>query len=55
MTEGDGIVDEAAKAPMRKMVAEWLVEVYNIMPEGIGRNVWKKTGSEWIELQFILI
>ena len=41
MTEGEGIVDGTAKEPTHKMVAEWLVEVYNSMPDGIVRNVWE--------------
>ncbi len=48
MTEGGGIADGTAKEPTRKMVAEWLVEVYNSMPDGMVRNSWKKTGFEWV-------
>ena len=43
MTEGEGVVNEAAKEPTHKMVIKWLVEAYNSMPGGIGRNAWKKT------------
>jgi hypothetical protein len=29
------------------MVAEWLLDVYNNIPEEIGMNIWKKEGFEW--------
>jgi hypothetical protein len=48
MTEGGGIADGTSKEPTRKMVAEWLVEVYNSLPDGMVRNSWKKTGFEWV-------
>jgi hypothetical protein len=48
MTEGDGIVDGVAKEPSRKLVAEWVVEVYNSIPEEIGQNSWKRKGYEWV-------
>jgi hypothetical protein len=32
MLEGDGIVNGAAKEPSRKLVAEWLVDIYNNIP-----------------------
>jgi hypothetical protein len=47
MMTGDGIINEKAREPSRKMVAEWLVDVYNNMPEEIGENSWRKTGFEW--------
>ena len=47
MVEGEGIVDRKAKEPSRKLVAEWLVEVYNTIPVAIGTNAWKKKGFEW--------
>ena len=47
MMEGSGIVDGAAKEPSRKLVAEWIVEVYSSVPQEIGRNAWMKKGFEW--------
>jgi hypothetical protein len=47
MTEGEGVVDGRAREPSRKVVAEWLVEVYTNLPKEIGENAWKKTGFEW--------
>ena len=35
MTEGEGIVNEAAKEPTHKMVDKWLVEAYNSMLGGL--------------------
>ena len=37
--DGEGIVDGVAKDPSRKMVAEWLLDVYNNIPEEIGMNI----------------
>jgi hypothetical protein len=48
MVIGEGIVDGRAKEPFRKMIAEWLAEVYNNIPEEIGWNAWKKRDYEWI-------
>jgi hypothetical protein len=48
MVNGEGIVDGRAKEPSRKMIAEWLVEVYNNIPEEIGWNAWKKRDYEWM-------
>ena len=48
MMEGDGIVDGVAKEPSRKMVAEWVDQVYESIPEEIGQNTWKKQGYEWV-------
>ena len=48
MKEGDGIVNRRAKEPSRKMVAEWLVQVYKSIPEEIEQNAWKKKGYEWV-------
>ena len=45
--EEDGIVNGQAKEPYHKMVAEWLMEVYNNIPKTIGINAWKKEGYEW--------
>ena len=47
MIDGEGIIDGIAKEPTRKMVAEWLEEVYSTMPEVIGRSAWMKMGFEW--------
>ena len=47
MVEGEGIVNGQAKEPSCKMVAEWVVEVYNNIPDAIGMNAWKKEGFEW--------
>jgi hypothetical protein len=48
MMEGDRIVDGVAKEPSRKMVAEWVVQVYESIPEEIGRNALIKQGYEWV-------
>ena len=48
MTEGEGIVDGVVKEPSRKLVAEWIVEVYDNIPEEVGQNTWKNTGYEWV-------
>ncbi len=48
MTEGEGIVDGVAKEPSRKLVAEWIVEVYSNIPEEVAQNAWKNTGYEWV-------
>ena len=47
MTEGEGIVDGKAKEPTRKIVAEWLVDIYTNIPEEMGKNAWKKMDFEW--------
>jgi hypothetical protein len=47
MTDGGGIVDQSAKEPSRKMVAEWLIDVCRKMPAVIGRNAWRKEVYEW--------
>ena len=47
MIEGEGIVDGAAKESSRKLVAEWVLEVYNNVPAHIARNAWMKRGHEW--------
>jgi hypothetical protein len=36
MIKGEGIVDGKAKELTRKMVAEWLVDIYNNVPKEIG-------------------
>ncbi len=48
MMEGKGIVDGVAKEPSRKLVAEWIIEVYDDIPEDIGRNAWKRRGYKWV-------
>ena len=48
MMEGDGIVDGVAKEPSCKMMVEWVLQVYESIPEAIGRNAWKKQGYEWV-------
>ena len=30
-----------------KVVAEWLIDVYENIPEMIGMNAWKKEGYKW--------
>ena len=45
--EGGGIVNGKAMEPSRKMVAAWVIDVYNNIPTAIGRNARKKTGLEW--------
>ena len=47
MTEGEGISNSVANEPSHSMAVEWLVDVYNNMPEEIGRNAWKKEIFEW--------
>ena len=47
MVMGEGIVNGAAKEPMRQLVAEWVVEVYKNLPAQTVQNVWMKTGFEW--------
>jgi hypothetical protein len=37
-----------AKEPSRKLIVEWLVEVYTNIPVGMGWNAWKKRGYEWV-------
>ena len=35
-----------SKEPTRKLVADWLMEVYSNMPVEIGKNSWKKAGFQ---------
>jgi hypothetical protein len=37
----------AAKEPSRRLVAEWVLEVYNEIPQQTARNAWMKTGYKW--------
>ena len=46
VVEGKGIVDGKAMEPSRKILAEWVVDVYNNIPIVMGRNAWKKKGFE---------
>ena len=47
MIDGDGLVNSVAKEPSRKLVAEWILEVYNNIPGQTARNAWMKRGYEW--------
>ena len=44
--EGGG-VDLKAKEPSHEMVAEWLINVYGTILEGIARNACKNRDFEW--------
>jgi hypothetical protein len=44
MVEGEGIVDGKAMEPSHKILAEWVVDVYNEIPIAMGKNAWKKKG-----------
>ena len=48
MMEGDGIVDGVAKEPSCKMVVEWVIPVYESIPEEIRQNAQKKQGYDWV-------
>ncbi len=37
MMEGDGIVDGVAKEPFCKMMVEWVLQVYESIPEALGK------------------
>ena len=52
MVDGDGIVNGQAKEPSRKMVADWLMEVYNNIPETIGINAEEGGVFNWKEIKF---
>ena len=52
MVDGEVIFNGQAKEPPHKMVVEWLVEVYNNIPEDIEWNAWKKECFEWFKLTF---
>ena len=47
MIEREGIVDGAAMEPPRKLVAEWVLDVYNNFPVQTARNAWMKKEFEW--------
>ncbi len=46
MVAGDRIVDDVAKEPSRKLVIEWLIDVYINLPGQTVRNAWMKKGFE---------
>jgi hypothetical protein len=47
MLDGEGIVNGVAMETSRKMVAEWLLDVYKNIPSKIARNSWMKWGYNW--------
>ena len=47
MLDGDGLVNGVAKEPSRKMVAEWLFDVYKNIPGQTARTAWMKKGYKW--------
>ena len=47
MIDGDGLVNSVAKEPSKKLVVEWILEVYNHIPGQTARNAWMKKGYEW--------
>lgn len=47
MLDGDGLVNGAAKEPTRKIVAEWVLEAYNSIPNQTAKNAWLKKEFEW--------
>jgi hypothetical protein len=44
MIEGEGIKDGAAKELSRKLLAEWVLDVYTNFPAQTLRNAWMKKG-----------
>ena len=44
MIEGEGITNGAVKDPSRKLVAKWVLDVYNNFPMKTARNAWLKKG-----------
>ena len=42
MLDGDGLLNGVAKEPSRKMVTEWLLDVYKNIPGQTARNAWMK-------------
>ena len=44
MLEDDGIINGAAKESSRKLVAEWLIDIYGSIPAQTVRNALMKTG-----------
>ena len=47
MIEGEGIVNGAAKELSRKLVAKWVLDIYDNFPVQTARNAWMKKGYEW--------
>jgi hypothetical protein len=47
MLDGEGMVNGAAKEPTQKIMAEWVLEVYNTIPSQTARNTWMKKDYEW--------
>jgi hypothetical protein len=47
MLDGDGLVNGAAKEPTRKIVAEWVLEAYNSIPNQTAKHAWLKKEFEW--------
>ena len=47
MVAGNGFENGVAKEPSRRLVAEWVLEAYNEIPQQTARNAWMKTGYEW--------
>ena len=47
MIDGDGLVNSVAKEPSKKLVVEWILEVYNNIPGQTARNAWMKKCYEW--------
>jgi hypothetical protein len=47
MVVGNGFENGVAKEPSRRLVAEWVLEVYNEIPQQTARNAWMKTGYKW--------
>ncbi len=47
MIDGEGIVNGVVKEPSRKMVSEWLLDIYKEIPRKTARNAWINRGYEW--------
>ncbi len=47
MLDGEGMVNGVAKEPTRKIIAEWVLDVYKNIPSQIARDAWMKQGYEW--------
>ena len=45
--KGDGIVDGAAKEPLQKLAAEWVIDIYTNISSEIGWKTWQKEEFEW--------
>ncbi len=42
-----GITNETAMEPMCKMVAKWMVNMYENISDEVRSNAWRKKGFEW--------